>query len=159
MVAGSNPAGGSTPLNPIVIIKYHEPILPTFSGCPGVSVEGFASREFLVTVKPGTTLRDAARALYENGVGSLLVVGDDGTLVGIFTERDLVKAVAQGASLDSSIDSYMTPKPVTVNPKDSIWKALDMMIEYGIRHIPVVDDEGRLVGVVSMRDLLRGIRG
>lgn len=124
-----------------------------------MSVESYASREFLVTVKPGTTLRDAARALYENGVGSLLVVGDDGTLVGIFTERDLVKAVAQGASLDSSIDSYMTPKPVTVNPKDSIWKALDMMIEYGIRHIPVVDDKGRLVGVVSMRDLLRGIRG
>jgi CBS domain-containing protein len=98
------------------------------------------------------TLVEAARKMWKQQTGSLLVVdGED--LVGIITERDILKAVAQGTSLDqASISDAMTKDPTTVGPGTSLREAAKIMADRWIRHLPVVDG-GKLVGIVSQRDL------
>jgi CBS domain-containing protein len=112
-----------------------------------------------VTAAINTTVRDAVRAMYENSVGSVVVVDDAGRPIGIFTERDLLRLVAQGFPLDSPIGSVMTRDVVVVKGSDSILKAAMVMSERRIRHLPVVDDEGRLVGVISIRDVVDALKG
>ena len=111
-----------------------------------------------VTVKPETPIRDAARVMFEGSVGSVVVVDDSGRPVGIFTERDLVRVVAQGAPLEAPVGSVMTRDPVTVKASDSIVKAAMIMSERRIRHLPVVDDNGVLVGVISIRDVVDALK-
>ncbi|MEB3780609.1 MAG: CBS domain-containing protein [Desulfurococcales archaeon] len=113
-------------------------------------------RTELVTLSPGETVESAVRLMKENNIGSILVV-DAGKLVGIFTERDLVSMVASGASLEQKLGDVMTRNLVTVKPDDPVVKALCRMIEHNIRHIPVVDDTGAPLGMVSARDILRNM--
>nr|MEB3851030.1 CBS domain-containing protein [Desulfurococcales archaeon] len=80
-----------------------------------------------------------------------------GRLLGIFTERDLVHHLHRGGGLDDRLGETMTRNPVTVREDESLWKAVILMVEHGIRHLPVVDSQGRLVGVVSVRDALRAL--
>ena len=119
-------------------------------------VRDVMSSSRLVSVEPGASLLDAARAMAEAGVGSVLVVSG-GRLAGIFTERDLVRAVASGASLGERVESFMTREPVTVKPDDPLPLAASKMVEGGFRHLPVVDEDGRPIGVVSVRDVLRAL--
>jgi CBS domain-containing protein len=106
----------------------------------------------LLTVDPAATVADAAHLMSIRGVGSALVVeGDD--LRGIFTERDIVRALA--AEHDAAthvVAEWMTATPATVGPDATPTEALQRMLEAGFRHLPVVED-GRLVGIVSIRDL------
>jgi CBS domain-containing protein len=85
---------------------------------------------------------------------------EDGSLVGIFTERDMLRALAESSSADavrvSSVSRWMTRDPATVGPDVSVGEALDRMLAGGFRHLPVIED-GRLVGVISMRDLAGSI--
>ena len=98
------------------------------------------------------TLVEAARKMWKQQTGSLLVVdGED--LVGIITERDILKAVAHGTPLDqASISDVMSKDPTTVGPGTSLREAAKIMADRWIRHLPVVDG-GKLVGIVSQRDL------
>jgi len=115
-------------------------------------------RDKLVTASPETTLREAARIMAREGVGSLLIVSQDMRLQGIFTERDLARALAGGAEPDKdTLGQYMTRDPVTAGPGETLIEAAHKMIEHGIRHLPIVDEAGRLIGVVSIRDILRRI--
>lgn len=110
-----------------------------------------------LTVPPGTSLADAAAAMRERSVGSV-IVADDSRVVGIVTERDLVKAAADGAHpTESTVDRWMTPDPVAFPPDGDITHALDQMIERHFRHIPIVDGE-KLVGVVSFRQLIEAAK-
>ncbi len=104
------------------------------------------------------TLAEAAAKMWKQQTGSLLVVdGDD--LVGIITERDILKAVAQGTPLDrTTIAEAMTKDPVTVGPGTSLREAAKVMADRWIRHLPVVDG-GKLVGVISQRDLAGVLAG
>ena len=104
------------------------------------------------------TLAEAASKMWKQQTGSLLVVdGDD--LVGIITERDILKAVAQGTPLDrTTIAEAMTKDPVTVGPGTSLREAAKVMADRWIRHLPVVDG-GKLVGVISQRDLAGVLAG
>jgi len=107
-----------------------------------------------IAISPFMTVEDAARTMVLGHAGSALVM-DDGRLAGIFTERDIMHAMAQGqadASRASHVDRWMTPGPVTVSPEASVGEALDLMLEGGFRHLVVVEG-GAVVGVVSMRDL------
>jgi CBS domain-containing protein len=106
-----------------------------------------------VTVQPSTSVREAVKLMHREDSSSVVVVDDDGRPIGIFTERDLVRVVAEGVSLDSEISRVMTPKPVTVRADDPISVALSKMIEHRIRNLPVVDAEGRLAGLVTARDV------
>ncbi len=110
-----------------------------------------------LTVPLGTSLADAAAAMRERSVGSVVVI-DDGPVLGILTERDIVKATADGAHpTDATVDQWMTPDPVTMPPDGDVTHALDQMIERHFRHIPIVDAE-KLVGVVSFRQLIEAAK-
>jgi predicted transcriptional regulator len=113
----------------------------------------------LVVVGPSVTLTEAARAMAAGYAGSVLVL-DDGSLIGIFTERDILRATAQSSNADiarvSSVSKWMTRDPQTIGPDTPVGEALDRMIANGFRHLPVMDGEA-LVGVVSMRDLVKSL--
>jgi CBS domain-containing protein len=104
------------------------------------------------------TLAEAARKMWKQQTGSLLVTdGDD--LIGIITERDVLKAVATGVRLDEArIAEVMTKDVITVGPGTSLREAAKIMADRWIRHLPVVDG-GKLVGVLSQRDLAGVLAG
>lgn len=112
----------------------------------------------LVTVEPSTMSIEAVAAMSKAGVGSVLVVEDD-ALLGIFTERDVLRAFdrmhADPARV-SPISKGMTRKPQTIDPDATVGEAMDRMLDGGFRHLPVTDGDA-LVGIVSMRDLARSI--
>ena len=112
----------------------------------------------LITVDPATRVMDAARRMFAGRAGSALVM-EEGRLVGIFTERDIVRALSGGqsdAGRTSSVSSFMTAEPQTIEPDASVGEALDRMLTGGFRHLPVVE-AGAVVGIVSMRDLAQNI--
>lgn len=102
------------------------------------------------------TLRESAQKMYAGEVGSMGVVAGAG-LIGIFTERDLMKAVARGADVDrSTVGDWMTTSPDTFSPLTEVAEAAVWLLETGYRHLPVVDDD-RLLGILSMRDVLAAL--
>jgi len=113
-------------------------------------------RTELVTVDADATVAEVAALMSIHHVGAALVARDD-RLLGIFTERDIVRALA--AEHDAAghvVGSWMTAEPVTMPPEASATDALRLMLGSGFRHLPVVED-GRLVGIVSIRDLSGGL--
>jgi CBS domain-containing protein len=105
---------------------------------------------------PETTILDAAVAMEGSDLGSLAVVeGRD--LVGLITERDIRRSVAEGLDLGSSVTSIMSQEPDTFDPDLDVWDAAAWIAESGYRHLPIIDDEGVLLGVVSIRDLLKAL--
>jgi CBS domain-containing protein len=96
----------------------------------------------------------AVETMRREKTGCLLVTAD-GRLVGLFTERDLLtRVLAKGRPLDTPVKAVMTANPVTVQPKDPVRTAIRRMQEGGYRHLPVVDDEGRPVGILSARRVM-----
>jgi CBS domain-containing protein len=110
-----------------------------------------------VTDRPDDTLRQAAGKMREQQTGSLLVL-DGQELVGIVTERDVLKAVATDVPLDTPISEAMSKDLITVEPGTSLREAARIMTEKWIRHLPVLEG-GRLVGIVSQRDLAGVLAG
>ena len=105
-------------------------------------------------VSPVQPVADAVALMRQHRVGCLLVCEGD-KLVGIFTERDLLRRVlAQGKPLTIPVSSCMTPDPVTVHPKESISAAIRRMEEGGYRHLPVVDEAGQPLGVSSVKRIV-----
>jgi CBS domain-containing protein len=108
----------------------------------------------LVTVAPEDTIGEAAQKMVDRGIGSA-VVSDFGQLVGILTERDLLRAVAARThSSEARVREWMTPDPITGEPDTAAAEAAEIMLERGFRHLPVVEN-GRPIGIVSVRDVLR----
>ena len=108
-----------------------------------------------ICVPPTTSVRDAIQRMQDQGVGCVLVEAA-GELVGIFTERDVLTKVV-GAQIDldtATVGSLMTPEPEALSPDDRVQYALNKMTVGGFRHIPLVDDDNRPVGVVSMRNVV-----
>ncbi len=107
-----------------------------------------------VTVAPEDTLGEAAAKMNERGIGSAIVL-DFGRMIGILTERDIMRAVAYRThSSEARVREWMTAEPVTATPSTSVDEAARIMLENGFRHLPVVEGD-RAVGVVSLRDLAR----
>jgi CBS domain-containing protein len=110
----------------------------------------------LVTVEPRATVAEAAAVMSAKHVGSAIVLDDAGALIGIFTERDILRAL--GSDFDAAahtVAEWMSTDPATIDAGASTSEALDRMLTEGFRHLPVLDG-GALVGVVSLRDLSRG---
>lgn len=108
-----------------------------------------------ICVAPATSVRAAIEKMNQGRVGCVLVE-EHGRLLGIFTERDvLTKVAAQPVDVDHTrVDAVMTPDPESLRPDDRISYALNKMSLGGFRRIPLVDQEGRPVGVVSMRNVV-----
>jgi CBS domain-containing protein len=108
----------------------------------------------VVSMEPTDTVREAAELMKEAGVGSV-AVETDGALEGILTERDVLNAVANFGDLDRElISKWMTALPDTFGPEMSVEDAADWMLATGYRHLPVVDDTGTVLGMVSIKDVL-----
>ncbi len=108
-----------------------------------------------ITVKPFERLVDATRIMYQNRVGSVVVVDDNLRPLGILTKSDFLYFIATGiVKRDPLVREVMKSAPVTIRQSESIKDAYDRMKSLNIRHLPVVDEQGTLVGVVSMRDIL-----
>jgi CBS domain-containing protein len=122
------------------------------------TVEQVMSTE-LIAVDPSANLMEAAGAMSAGGAGSVLVL-QEGALVGIFTERDILRALGYSSSADlarvSSVSKWMSRDPVTIGPDTTVAEALNQMLFGGFRHLPVMDGDA-VVGMVSMRDLARSI--
>jgi CBS domain-containing protein len=107
----------------------------------------------LLTVEPTLQLTEVAKRMVAKDVGAVLVFDDDG-LCGILTERDVLRAVADGIDDTTLVRDRMTPSPETLDADDTTQHAAVLMIHGGFRHLPVVE-QGKVVGVLSIRDLMR----
>ena len=110
----------------------------------------------VVSVAPSATVAEAATVMGRRRVGSALVL-EDARCVGIFTERDIVSALA--ADFDAPgqpVSHWMTTDPATVDPGVGVREALEQMLAAGYRHLPVVEGE-KTIGIVSIRDLAGGV--
>jgi len=109
----------------------------------------------LLTVDETTPLVGAVREMSTRRVGAVLVL-DGERLVGVFTERDVLRAVAEGLSAEAVVGDWMTRGPETIEPEQPAEHAAVLMIHGGFRHLPVVSD-GKVIGILSIRDLMRGV--
>lgn len=111
--------------------------------------------QMMVIVGPGTPLGDVVHVLSERGRGAALVV-EEGRLIGIFGERDLLMRLADREDdwRQVPVSDFMTPDPITLPPDASIAFALNRMNVGDYRHIPIVDDHGSPLGVVSVKDIV-----
>lgn len=109
-----------------------------------------------ITVNTATSLADAILLMNENRIGCLLVTAENGRLAGIFTERDVLTRVAgQVANLNTArIADYMTPNPVTAQAQQPLSHALQLLSDHTFRHLPLVDAQERLEGIISFRDVV-----
>lgn len=106
----------------------------------------------LHTVSPETTVGEAVALMAQHRIGSTVVM-DGSRLVGIFTERDTVRAISQSHDAPGhEVSSWMTRDPMTVGPDDDVETALDTMLTNGFRHLPVMEKD-EVIGIVSIRDL------
>lgn len=108
----------------------------------------------VITVTRDTLVEDAADTLLDEQIGSLVVVDGNNHLQGILTSTDFVRIVSQSQpKADTTVERYMTDEVVTVEAQDSIHDAANRMITYDIHHLPVVDDDEGVIGMLSTTDL------
>jgi len=109
-----------------------------------------------LVLRSNATLREAVKLMADHNVGLLPIVDDEGRPLAVISERDVIKALAAGASLDSPVLAAARRGPlITATPDVDVYEAVVKMQRGGVRHLLVVDEEGRLVGVVSIRDFMR----
>jgi CBS domain-containing protein len=109
----------------------------------------------VLTVEPSDTIGEAAGKMHDANVGAVVVVEDMVRIVGIVTERDLLRAMSERARpSEARVRQWMTPNPVTVSPDTTVEDAAEIMFNHNFRHLPVVKD-GRALGIVSLRLLSR----
>lgn len=110
------------------------------------------------SVEPTTTVYKAIELMSEKNIGGLIIAGADGSMLGIFTERDYARRVIlQGrSSKDTAIGEIMTTDPITVSPDNSIEDCMKLMTGRFVRHLPVLDN-GCLCGMISIGDVVRFI--
>ena len=111
--------------------------------------------DVVLTVNPGHSLRDVARAMASRGLGAAIVIDPEQPGPGIITERDILQSVAAGQSPDSErVSDHLSSQLTFASPDWSLERAAEAMVRGGFRHLVVVDG-GETVGVLSMRDIVR----
>lgn len=110
----------------------------------------------VVTADPNATLAEAVRILAARRIGAVVVTGADRRIVGILSERDVVRVLGDKgpSALDLPIAEVMTRKVTTCSMRDTVAELMERMTEGKFRHVPVLD-EGRLAGIVSIGDVVK----
>jgi CBS domain-containing protein len=110
------------------------------------------------SVAPDDTVLDALTTMAEHNVGAVLVL-DGGEPAGIVSERDYVRRVAfnEQVSEDTPVSEIMTTNLYTVTPTERVADCVETMTEQRVRHLPVIDDDGGLVGLVSIGDIVKAM--
>lgn len=114
------------------------------------------SHRHVISLGPGASVHEAACVMTRANCGSVLIIDTAGTLLGILTERDLMTRVLAKARdpAKTMVPEVMTRNPRCVGPETRVADAVLIMIERGFRHLPVVAENGRILGVFSVRDAL-----
>lgn len=115
--------------------------------------------ENVITTKEDTTIEDAIRTLFKKHVGALMITDDERKCKGIFTERDALRSVATKVPLTTHLRKVMSKNVVTVRENASFAEAKRLMTSLRIRHLPVVDKKGYLVGMLTLRRILDELVG
>ena len=111
----------------------------------------------VISAEPGQSLTGAAETMVSLEIGSVAVM-IDGALEGILTERDVLRAVAKGVECEEElVSSWMSPLPDSFSPDQTVMEAANWMLATGYRHLPVVEDDGSVLGIVSIKDVLWAI--
>lgn len=110
----------------------------------------------VVTVKPGTSVSDAAKILADKRIGTVVVSPDGTTAQGILSERDIVRELARqgGGCLGETVDTYMTSELVTCTMGDDLTNVLEKMTEGRFRHMPVMDGD-TMIGLITLGDAVK----
>ncbi|MCS7121175.1 MAG: CBS domain-containing protein [Archaeoglobaceae archaeon] len=108
----------------------------------------------VIFVRDDTSFRDAVETMFEKKVGGCPIVDKENRVVGIITEKDVLKHLAAKSYVDDVVEKYMTKGVVTIRPKDTLKKAMETMVQRKLRRLPVIED-GVLIGMVTVRDVLR----
>jgi CBS domain-containing protein len=110
----------------------------------------------VVSIEPNATLETAVRTLAEHRIGALLVLGPDRRVIGILSERDIVRTLAElgAAALVQPLAQVMTRRVVTCNPSETISVIMERMTAGKFRHVPVVEQD-QVVGIVSIGDVVK----
>jgi len=110
----------------------------------------------IATADASISLRAAARMMSERNIGSLVLVDGDGELAGIISERDIVRAMADAGEAAAAlpVSRFMTADVCTCSPETLTGELMQLMTERRFRHLPVVDGEGRMIGIVSIGDVV-----
>ena len=110
----------------------------------------------VVSIEPTSTLAEAAKLLAERRIGAVLVLGIEGRVAGILSERDIVRALAErgAAVLSERVDQVMTRKVITCGEGDTVAQVMEQMTGGKFRHLPVVE-QGKLIGIVSIGDIVK----
>jgi CBS domain-containing protein len=111
----------------------------------------------IIGMADGATLAEAARILAQHHIGALLIQDSGGALAGIFSERDLVRAVAEDGplALNRTIAAYMSRQVTTCLENDTVEDLMEMMTRGRFRHVPVLDERQRLSGMISIGDVVK----
>ena len=113
----------------------------------------------VITTREETTIEDAIRILHKKRVGALVITDDKRKCKGIFTERDALRAVARRIPLEKHLGSLMSKNVLTIGEGASFTQARRLMILHNIRHLPVMDEKGSLVGMLTLRRILDELVG
>ncbi|XHH08331.1 MAG: CBS domain-containing protein [Candidatus Bathyarchaeia archaeon] len=113
----------------------------------------------VVTAKENMTILDAVKLLNERHVGSMVIIDDENRCIGIFTERDAIRVVAQKMNLAETLSKVMTTHVATIKLEASFDDAKELLLTHKIRHLPVTDEEGKLVGLFSFRAFVDEVFG
>lgn len=110
----------------------------------------------ILSVSPNAPVADVVQTLATNKIGAVLVVAGSGELMGILSERDIVRSLAENGAgtLDRTASDLMTSDVITASPQTTVGEAMEMMTTGRFRHVPVLD-EGKLVGLVSIGDVVK----
>jgi len=100
------------------------------------------------------TVEEAINILYEKHIGSVVLIDDDKKCVGIFTERDAIRLVAKNIELNQPLGNVMTKNVITIQENSSINEVRKIVLTHKIRHLPVVNQEDRIVGLLSVRAIV-----
>jgi CBS domain-containing protein len=110
-----------------------------------------------ITIDGGKSVYEAMKLLVDNRIGSVIVINADNAPIGIITERDIFRLAyrTKGNMFDAKIRDHMTPKLIVGVPEDDIDYIAQVITQNRIRHIPIVDQKGKLTGIVSIGDIVK----